>query len=186
MDMKRFQAIGAGVVWGLVALQPVGAVTIQTHMLLPEDLAHGDTFGTGIGIDGDLVAVGSARDRDNGGYYGSAYVFDRSSGNQLIKLAADDGEPFDYFGDAMAIDGSLLVAGAPKSYTDRSGAAYLFDTATGDQLFKFEASNASGEDWFGASVAISTDTVVVGAPRSDEFGLWTGSAYVFDAAWVFV
>ncbi|KAK7239109.1 hypothetical protein SO694_0002717 [Aureococcus anophagefferens] len=51
--------------------------------------------------------------------------------------------------------------------------------ASGQQLAKFVASDAAADDYFGYSVAISGDLVVVGAYRDDDAGSKTGSAYVF-------
>ena len=55
----------------------------------------------------------------------------------------------------------------------RHGAAYLFDTDGGQQLFKLLASDGMAFDNFGRSVAISGNTAIVGAPGQ-------GAAYLFD------
>ena len=61
-----------------------------------------------------------------------------------------------------------------------TGASYNFMTATAyQQLAKLTAADAAASDYFGGSVAIDGDTIVVGAYRDDDGGSWSGSAYVF-------
>ena len=59
------------------------------------------------------------------------------------------------------------------------GAAYLFDTASGEQLAKLVAPDATDMDEFGRSVAYHNGWAVVGAWRDDDAGQATGSAYLF-------
>ena len=47
------------------------------------------------------------------------------------------------------------------------------------QVAKLTASDAQADDRFGASVSISGDTLVVGAPYEDAGGSEAGAAYVF-------
>ena len=51
---------------------------------------------------------------------------------------------------------------------------------TGNQLFKLTATDAAANDRFGNSIAISGNTVIVGAYQDDDGGSQSGSAYVFD------
>jgi FG-GAP repeat len=74
-----------------------------------------------------------------------------------------------------------------------SGAAYVFvrTGTTWTQQAYLKASNTESDDQFGHSVAVSGDTVVIGAPyedsnatgvngnQSDESATWAGAAYVF-------
>ena len=62
-----------------------------------------------------------------------------------------------------------------------SGAAYLFDTATGRQIFKLLPNDGAAFDWFGQSVAVSGATAIVGALFDGDNGTESGSAYLFDA-----
>jgi len=55
----------------------------------------------------------------------------------------------------------------------------LFDVATGNQLAKLTASDAAASDWFGFSVAISSNRALVGAYLDDDGGSASGSAYLF-------
>ncbi|KAH8064763.1 hypothetical protein JL722_1645 [Aureococcus anophagefferens] len=55
----------------------------------------------------------------------------------------------------------------------------LAPKASGQELAKLVASDAAEEDYFGRSVAVSGDLVVVGANQNDAAGIDSGSVYVF-------
>ncbi len=154
----------------------------QIMKLLPEDGAVGDRFGTSVAFAGATAIVGAYYDDDNGDYSGSAYLFDATTGQQIAKLLPDDGAEEDYFGVSVAISGATAVVG---SYGDDdngidSGCAYLFDSATGEQIAKLLPNDGAAEDYFGLSVAIDGETAIVGAVWDDVHGLHSGAAYVFD------
>ncbi len=106
---------------------------------------------------------------------------------QTAKLTATDGIPGDEFGYAVAIDHRAVVIGAP--YDDDngigSGSAYVF-TRNGDDVDNWgltahlSATDGTNSDAFGGSVAISGDTIVVGAFGADLQGAECGAAYVFE------
>ncbi len=81
------------------------------------DGSPNDLFGSDVSISGDYAIVGApfhdAQDpeRDTG----AAYVFKRENGTwqQVQKLVASDGEQWDAFGGAIALDGSRAAIGAP-------------------------------------------------------------------------
>ena len=81
----------------------------------------------------------------------------------------------------MAISGDTVVAGAP--YDSNSGSAYIFRMTDGGassvEVAKLTASDAAANDFFGHSVAIDGNTIVIGAPYNDDAGSYSGSAYVF-------
>ena len=99
------------------------------------------------------------------------------------KLTASDAAGADQFGLVLGIDGDTVIV---SSYFDddnggQSGSAYIFTRSgsTWSQQQKLTASDAAGSDRFGEGVAVSGDTAVVGAPREDENGSQSGSAYIF-------
>lgn len=102
--------------------------------------------------------------------------------NEDQKILPDDGEAFDNFGSSVAISGTTAVIGAWRNDDNgfRSGSAYLFDTTTGQQLFKLLPSDGASYNLFGTSVAISGTTTVIGAYWDDDNGDKSGSAYLFD------
>ncbi len=152
----------------------------QIAKLLPSDGQGNEFFGHSIDIDNNVVAVGAFRGSNGGIASGAAYLFDATTGNQLMKLVPSDGELNDYFGASVAIDNGFVVVGAYAD--DGIGSAYIFDAQTGAQLAKLLPDGDPGLRAFGMSVAIADDTVVVGDPLemgADDFV--TGSAYIFNA-----
>ncbi|MCH8165311.1 MAG: FG-GAP repeat protein [Planctomycetes bacterium] len=155
----------------------------QIAKLLPDDGAAYDRFGISVAISGATAIVGANQDDDNGDFSGSAYLFDTASGRQIAKLLPDDGAAGDRFGASVAISGATCIVGA-RNHDDNganSGAAYLFDTATGRQIFKLLPNDGAAFDWFGQSVAVSGATAIVGALFDGDNGTESGSAYLFDA-----
>ncbi|KAH8063475.1 hypothetical protein JL722_2646 [Aureococcus anophagefferens] len=109
----------------------------------------------------------------------------KASGQELAKLVASDAYGGDNFGWSVAVSGDLVVVGAIyHDYAESSfGSAYVFQTtndgASWTETAKLVASDAAALDYFGGSVAVSGDLVVVGAFGNDDAGDWSGSAYVF-------
>jgi hypothetical protein len=97
------------------------------------------------------------------------------------KLTASDGAAGDWLGNSVAIDGDTLVVGA--SYGNaKKGAVYIYQRL-GDswtQTAKLTASDGTGGDLLGYSLAIDGDTIVAGAP-DDSGGTHAsrGSVYTF-------
>lgn len=93
----------------------------------------GDTFGSAVDIDGDVIVVGAgaAQKPDFAFRDGAAYVFERVGGTWSEReiLRAADGANQERFGDALAIsDGNLLV-GAPQDTNANgpgAGAVYSY------------------------------------------------------------
>lgn len=145
----------------------------------------GDNFGASLSISGNIAIVGAPWNDDAGQSSGSAYLFDLTTGEELFKLTASDAEPGDqFFGRSVAISGNTAIVGAfgdddacPSNPACDSGAAYLFDVTTGEELIKLTASDASitqNGDGFGWSVGISGNTAIVTAP------LGSARAFLFD------
>jgi len=154
----------------------------QLAKLTASDAAAGDFFGWSVAISGNTALVGAYGDDGGGGNFGSAYLFDVTTGNQLAKLAASDATAGDLFGYSVAISGNTALVGAwlDDDGGINSGSAYLFDVTTGNQLAKLTAPDAAMFDEFGGSVAISGNTALVGAQWDDDGDSDSGSAYLFD------
>jgi hypothetical protein len=161
---------------------------VQNAKLIASDGAADDLFGTSVAISGNHAVAGAMFDDIgmNDGQ-GSAYVFRRSGGTWAVeaKLVAPDGAQYDNFGYSVAISGDTVVAGAPLQNIGgipAQGSAYVF-TRSGTswpQQAKLVAPDGGQYDYFGYSVAISTDTVVVGALVDDIGSNFNqGSAHVF-------
>jgi len=152
--------------------------------LLASDRSRDDQFGDSVAVDGDTIAIGADEDDDKGDKSGSVYIFSRkdTTWTEQAKLTASDGTSGDNFGESVAISGDTLVVGADQGPSDGPGSAYVFKLVNGvwTEQRKLRASNGASEDKFGDTVAISGDTVVVGADQDDQNGEDSGSAYVYN------
>lgn len=103
----------------------------------------------------------------------------------ISKISAADGAKYEYFGSSVSICGDTIVVGAPFARIagdPARGAAYVYEksSSSGSQwseVRKLAASDGQDNDFFGVSVAISGDIVVVGAHAVDNY---RGAAYVFE------
>lgn len=159
----------------------IGGVWVQQQKLQSSDIAAFDNFGISVAISGDTIAIGANSDDDGGTDTGSVYVFTRSTGvwTQRTKLNASDAAASDFFGKSLSISGNTIAVGANGA--EIGGAAYVFtgSNATWTEQKKLTASDAASEDDFGQSIALSGDTLLVGAHADDDAGTSSGSAYVF-------
>ncbi|MBW2291481.1 MAG: hypothetical protein JRG89_07880 [Deltaproteobacteria bacterium] len=151
--------------------------------LVASDGAEFDRFGGSVAIDGDLIVVGAST--AGGVAAGAAYVF-RLVGTRWVeeaKLTASDGAADDLFGRAVDVDGDVIVVGAQQADGSgaSSGAAYVYRLVamTWVEENKIVAADAAEGDFFGVSVSVSGDAVLVGATGSDDAGNESGAAYVY-------
>ncbi|HUN22004.1 MAG TPA: SdrD B-like domain-containing protein, partial [Anaerolineales bacterium] len=96
--------------------------------------------------------------------------------NPIAQAIPDDIPYVQETGRTVAVDGDTLVAGAPEC-NSLVGCAYIFVRSNGNwvQQQKLEPSPSSGNDGFGVSVAISGDTVAVGASSDGSVHIFTRS-----------
>ena len=170
---------------------PLTGVWSEPVKLIADDGAENDWFGYSVAVDSETIVVGA---RWHNGKAGAAYVFIRDPltgvWSKPVKLIADDGGAFNYFGHSVAVHGATIVIGAP-GYNANTGVAYVFtrnsmtrvwgnDPEPGEshrvETAKLTAFNGHAGDGFGNSVAVHGATIVVGAQQGDGE---RGSAYVF-------
>lgn len=192
----------------------------QQAYLKASNTGPGDRFGYAVAVSGDIVVVGAVFESSsatgvNGNQSdnsaagsGAAYVFVRDGTNwsQQAYLKASNTGAGDLFGDEVAVSGDTVVVSAftedssatgvngDESNNDApdSGAAYVFvrSGTTWTQQAYVKASNTGAGDAF-YKLALSGDTLVVGAPREDsnatgvngdqldDSASFAGAAYVF-------
>jgi len=165
--------------------------------------SSGDEFGISASLSGNSLAVGAHyEDSSTSGvnstpdesatWAGAAYVFVRSgtiwTEQAYIKASNTDGG--DEFGISVSLSGDTLAVGAyqedssttgvgttPDEFAKTSGAAYVFvrnDTTWSEQAY-IKASNTQKADLFGYNVALSGDTLAVGAYGEDSSSVGIGS-----------
>ena len=159
------------------------------------DGAENDWFGYSVAVESNVAVIGAYQhDTNDNADAGAAYVFIRDPltgmWSEPVKLIADDGAENDWFGYSVAVDGETIVVGA-RWHNGKAGAAYVFtrnsmtrvwgnDPDPGEihrvETAKLTASDGRAFNYFGHSVAVDGETIVIGAPGYNDN---TGVAYVF-------
>ena len=152
-------------------------------------------FGRDIELENGVLVVGAPGDDTIAEDAGAVYVwhFYNNEWNFAGKLVAADGIANDRLGSQVALQTPWLASGA-YDHDDpfwSAGATYVWKL---DNLWemhaKLEASDMQPGDWFGYSVDIQGDRMVIGAPHRahPESGTYrSGAAYAFelvDDEWV--
>jgi hypothetical protein len=202
-------ATGSGAVY---VFRRTGTAWQQEAYVKASNTGAGDNFGTSVALSGDTLAVGaryedsasqgvggdqaggSARDS------GAVYVFRRTgtAWQQEAYVKASNTGVGDSFGRSVALSGDTLAVGAPweasaaqgvgGDQTDNSalysGAVYVFRRAgtAWQQEAYVKASSTGANDFFGFSVALSGDTLAVGAYLEDSAAQGVGGDQADDSA----
>jgi hypothetical protein len=146
-----------------------------------------DGFGSAVAISGHTLVVGAPGHNQSNGV---VYVFTEDSNgfwSGVAELTASDAVAHIYFGGSVGINGNTIVVGAsdPCLECTLPGAAYVFvKPSTGwtdmTETAKLTASDGSGQDLFGGSVAVSNNTIAVGASEHQVgSNVKQGAAYIF-------
>ncbi len=169
--------------------------TTQTAELTTQPLgSEGTGFGLSVAVSGNTVVAGAPYHRvGSHEWQGTAYVFVKpasgwTNATPTAELTASDGRVRSELGRSVAVSGETIVAGAPNNDVaihNSAGAAYVFvKPASGwtnaTQTAKLTASDGALGDDLGWSVAVSSETVVAGAPDADIASHKdAGAVYVF-------
>lgn len=160
----------------------------------------GDQFGESVAVSGNRVVIGAIGESGFEGFpevngipkSGAAYVVERQAGQwkHVAYLKAQNADPWDGFGDAVAVYGDTVVVGAPGEESaagginggiwdnslDFAGAAYVFvgNNESWTQQAYVKPATPSNLARFGTALTLYGDQLVVGSP-----GGGSGKAYVF-------
>lgn len=168
----------------------------EQQKIVASDGTSNEEFGWDMSMskEGNTIVIGAdAEDLNEFNLnHGAAYVYTRSGGtwSEIQKIVADDRQPSDNFGHAVAIsgDGNTIIAGAPNEdsgFTNAQGAAYVFTndgSPTWTQQQKILLDLPSDDDNFGWSIALSDDgdIAVISALRDDSGASNAGAVYVYN------
>ncbi len=166
----------------------------QHVKLTAGDRKGGDQLGYAVAISGNEIIAGAPLQDAGGRSSGAAYIFQKSEESGWVESSKlSDGETAseDQFGTSVAISGNIAVSGAQQGddIAPNAGAAYIFERnrILWLQRGKLTAEDGKAGDMFGNSVAISGETILVGAPGVDDAGPEAGATYVFvrvDGEWI--
>ena len=158
-----------------------------------------DHFGISVAIGSTYIAVGARDDHDVTSTYsesGAVHIFSVATG-LLIRTIENpnnyDTPTDDHFGEVMSMSGNYLAVGVTDESSSGgvvSGVAYVFDVTTGATYRTFVNPNIYGtatQDFFGWSVSLYGNNLVVSAPSEDSLQEYTtnvlystGVVYVYD------
>ena len=171
-----------------------GEKWIESHSFTAAVPVFYAAFGATLAVDNQRLVVGAPSEMGGG----AAYVFYRFGGqwSQTAKMDPPDDKYGDRFGAAVDIDHKTIVVGAPMSdprveKTPRinGGAVYVYREKSGawQHTEKIVPENGTYFDHFGHSVDLDANTLIIGAPDHDYFGLAnSGVAYLYkrqDGTW---
>jgi hypothetical protein len=149
--------------------------------------AAGDQFGTAVAIDGNYCVVGAPGNDARGYNAGAAFLYRLTSGTwQFVSsLAHLDVSAGDSFGSSVAMTGDVLAIGAGPDDPagTNSGKVFVFRRYSESWIHEQAVVpvQAVSYAYFGGSVAVHDNVMVVGAANDDVGGQRTGAAYIFEA-----
>ncbi len=186
-----------------------GTAWSQQAYLKASNVGIDDNFGSHVAISNDTVVVAATGEDSDGSSEadnsmsaaGAAYVYTRAGTvwSQQSYLKASNPDADDAFASSTSVDDDTIVIGASGESSDGSseadnsvsgsGAAYVF-TRTGSawtQQAYVKASNIDAADGFGNSIAVQSDSLVVGAANeagdgsdeTDNSAANAGAVYFF-------
>lgn len=163
-----------------------GSTWLETTKIMTSDGSVDDLFGSSVGLSGEQALVGARLDDENAPDSGSAYLFEfiGTVWTESTKLTAGDGPVDDQFGWSVSISGDRALVGAYRDDDNggASGSAYIFsfDGASWMMAIKLTPDDGEFAAVFGASVSLSGDRALIGAPGDRQNAPSSGAAYVFD------
>ncbi len=146
-------------------------------------------FGGAVALAGNTLVVGAPGKN----IAGEVFVYEGagSSWSQKARLSVANIKGSDSFATLLDFDGNTIAVGA-FGKDNLKGAVYLYHKPAGGWVDKAHdamlvASDGVADDYFGGSVAVDGDTILVGANGRDDNGSSSGAAYLFGrdgGAWV--
>lgn len=162
--------------------------------LADEEEGDGRRFGHAVVVDGDLAAASAVGADEN---RGKVYLYSRAGGpwTRIKEISDPNGQPFDWFGSALALKGDTLVVGAYQADLDATtpdtGVVFVYGRDEGgpDQwglVARLFADPPRDDSFFGNALALEGDTLLVGAynegvyENDQEVTRDVGAAYVYE------
>lgn len=145
-------------------------------------------YGYSVALGDNIAAVGADWE---GPHSGAVYLYEPNEAGEWVQTArlVSEQEPANQlFGCKLAFADDLLLVGAQQQISAGrdAGAAFVFrrqGRGEWERVAKLVGEDTTADDQFGATIAISGRTAVIGSRHNDDN---TGSAYVFqevDGVW---
>ncbi|KAL3804323.1 hypothetical protein HJC23_011251 [Cyclotella cryptica] len=144
----------------------------ETDVILPKYIDKSSRFGTYISHDRDKMAIGAVND--------SISVYTDANGSWEVEtlVSPPDVPNINNFGKTVEIKENLIVVGDRIFGDPRRGAVFIFiyDASLKSWQLTANITNDDCDNWFGTSLSILDDGLVVGCPRENG-GI--GAAYYY-------
>ena len=190
---KNISSNGNGIVYIYKIDPTTDAVSLLGSRNLSAPVDY-DYFGSSVGVSGSYVVVGAYGVDTIATDAGMVYMYKIDGTGTIVKvdefapnLAPDSLAAGDYFGYSLAINGEYIIIGAYAQdfgATKDVGSAYVYHIdKTSDRatlLKKLEDPTPVASDYFGASVAIDGNFMMVGVPNADLNATNAGAAFLYD------
>lgn len=149
----------------------------------PNPIANGERFGWSVALNGNNVLIGAESKQGTG----VAYLFDVNDDAPIhtlyIPIFVSTGA---LFGHSVSIDGDVALVGAPVQSiggVNKTGAVFQFDVETGELTTIYLDPSPSTDEYFGGSVKVLGDAVLIGAQgKKNENGVLAGAAFLYNAS----
>ena len=175
-SIRVYSTSNEGTTWGYITT------------IYPNDGGSGMYFGYDMDLYDEYLVVGAYGDDTLDSNAGAIYIFKTNNTGwetwyQVAKLTGDDSAAGDQYGHAVSIYKDMIVVGA--RYNDEvdnnAGAVYTY-IKSGDNITfkeKITVSGGASSDYFGFSLSVREDMLIVGAYGVDDNGLTSGAAYIY-------
>ncbi len=155
--------------------------------LIGSDSKQYDNFGYSVGLSGSMLVIGAYNEDGVSTDEGAVYLFEQRENGvwaQTQKLKSPNGKAQDRFGFSVDVNGNVLVSSArdDDDSGQNAGAVHIFERDNGavwTHRVKLTPPSGSGGEYFGWSVSVYGDRILVGAKGDDSRGVGAGSAYVY-------
>tara|TARA_R100000935_G_scaffold1439_1_gene4539 strand:- start:93350 stop:94858 length:1509 start_codon:yes stop_codon:yes gene_type:complete len=132
---------------------------------------------TSLDVDGETIVGGAPGDS---GWTGAVYIFEKEGGVwvEKQKIVSPNVQAGETFGIGVSLSGAVMAIGANET-DNRKGSVYMYEkstTGTWEYQEQLMASDATSDAFFGSSVSIDQDQLVVGAYGANSEA---GAAYIY-------
>ena len=143
--------------------------------------AEANLFGWDVSESGGNVLIGSPNYHVEGTRAGAAFLFDSNTGKHLQTFVNPTPDYADQFGFSVAgVNGNVLVgAWHDDTEANDAGAAYLFNSTSGEVLDNYFSPSPAFAGYFSTSVATVGEKVFIGEPANGQPG--SGNVYLIES-----
>ena len=154
----------------------------EVARLLAPDRSAADFFGSAVAVKQDLVAVGAWGDDDHGEKSGGVWIFNRVGGSwkPSVKIVPEGTAARDRFGWQVALSEEQLLVSACGHDRSRGCVLVLERKGEGWQVVQeIRDPHGAPDDWFGFSMAVEGDLMIIGAPGASGIHRWEGRTLIY-------